>query len=68
MAKVGILTFSDGRDYVYQSLEQMNRQFQQRLAKRLRADGHEVLTGERIITSNRIAAEEGKRLARINAC
>jgi L-fucose isomerase len=62
MAKVGILTFSDGRGFVAKELEKMNKGFQDRLVKRLRADGHTVVTGE-IVWTNVLAKSEATKLA-----
>ncbi len=62
MAKIGVLTFSDGREFVARDLAAMNRDFQERLANRLRADGHEVIAGE-IVWSADSARTEGRRLA-----
>lgn len=63
MATVGILTFSDGRPFVAQSVDELNRGFQDRLKRRLEADGHQTVTGEEIICTNEQAVREGKRLA-----
>ncbi len=61
--KVGILTFSDGRKEVYESLLEMNEQFQASLKKRLEGTGEfEVLTGK-IIGDTDIAKNEAKKLA-----
>lgn len=63
MTSVGILTFSDGRPFVAQEVDGLNRQFQDRLQKRLEADGYEVIAGEEIICTNEQAVHEAKRLA-----
>lgn len=63
MANVGILTFSDGRAFVAEEVEELNRGFQDRLKRRLEADGHHVVTGEGIIWTNEGAVREAKRLA-----
>jgi len=63
MASVGILTFSDGRSFVAEQVESLNRGFQDRLRKRLEADGHRVITAEEIIWTNEGAVREAKRLA-----
>ncbi len=63
MAIVGILTFSDGRDFVARETDAMNRGYQDRLAARLTADGHQVVAGEEIICTNEQAVREAKRLA-----
>src|SRR5947209_322483 len=62
MATVGILTFSDGRAFVAEQVEEMNRGFQQRLKRRLEDDGHRVVTGEEIVWSNEGAVREARRL------
>lgn len=61
--KVGILTFSDGRDFAYRQLYEMNRYFQNRLAQVLEETGEiEPVAGE-IIGTPEQARNEGKRLA-----
>ncbi|HEY4384313.1 MAG TPA: L-fucose/L-arabinose isomerase family protein, partial [Ktedonobacteraceae bacterium] len=60
---VGILTFSDGRPFVAQEVDGLNREFQQRLQRRLEADGYEVVLAEEIICTNESAVRESKRLA-----
>lgn len=62
MATVGILTFSDGRAFVAEQVEAMNRGFQDRLKNRLEADGHRVVAGEEIVWTNEGAVREAKRL------
>ena len=62
MATVGILTFSDGRAFVAEQVEEMNRGFQDRLKNRLEADGHRVVAGEEIVWTNEGAVREAKRL------
>ncbi len=39
MTTVGILTFSDGRPFVAEQVDELNRSFQARLGRRLEADG-----------------------------
>src|SRR5579883_1775343 len=63
MATVGILTFSDGRPFVAEQVDALNRQFQERLARRLEADGHRVVAGEEIVCTNEQAVREARRLA-----
>ena len=63
MARVGILTFSDGRSFVAEQVEALNRSFQDRLRHRLESDGHQVITGEEIVWTNEGAVREAKRLA-----
>lgn len=48
--KVGILTFSDGREAVHREVELVNREFQDRLAAALQATGEvEPVVGREII-------------------
>ena len=62
--KVGVLTFSDGRQYIHKDLEPLNRRYQDRLARALEATGQvEVVAGREIISNTRVACEEGQRMA-----
>ena len=62
--KVGILTFSDGRKYIHESLVDLNRRYQASLAAALEATGQvETVQGQEIIWNPRVAAREGRRLA-----
>jgi L-fucose/D-arabinose isomerase len=63
MARVAILTFSDGRDFVYRDLDGFVSEIEGSLASRLRARGHEVLRGEATVTSNELAFGEARRLS-----
>lgn len=61
--KVGILTFSDGRKHIHESLEALNRKYQQRLAETLEKTGLvEAVQGREIIWNSRLAQQEGRRL------
>ena len=62
--KVGILTFSDGRESVHREVEPVNREFQERLADALRATGEvEPVAGREIIWTAELARNEAERLA-----
>ncbi|MBC7099212.1 L-fucose/L-arabinose isomerase family protein [Candidatus Bipolaricaulota bacterium] len=62
--KVGILTFSDGRESVHKEVEPVNREFQDRLAQALEATGEvEPIAGREIIWTAELARNEAKRLA-----
>jgi L-fucose/D-arabinose isomerase len=61
VSRIGVLTFSDGRDFVHRDVLEMNEGFQSRLATRLEADGHEVVAGE-IVHSAETARSQGRRL------
>ena len=62
MAKLGILSFSDGREFVHKDLKHMLRGFEDRIAGRLAAAGHEVVRVQQVWT-NELAVSEAKRLA-----
>ncbi len=65
--KVGILTLSDGREYIHKDLLETNQRYQKRLAAALEATGLvEVVEGTEIIWTPRIAQREAKRLAAEN--
>lgn len=61
--RVGILTFSDGRPHVHNELLPLTREFQGRLAGRLREAGWEVTTGRDIVWTTDLAKSEGRYLA-----
>jgi L-fucose/D-arabinose isomerase len=61
--KVGILTFSDGRKYIHDTLVELNQRYQDRLAKALEATGLiEVVPGQEIIWTPEGARKEGRRM------
>lgn len=63
--KVGILTFSDGRESVHREVESVNQDFQDRLADVLRASGEaEPVVGREIIWTAELARNESLYLAR----
>lgn len=61
--RVGVLTFSDGRPHVHNELLPLTREFQDRLAGRLRDAGWEVITGRDIVWTTDLAKSEGRYLA-----
>jgi L-fucose isomerase len=61
--KVGVLTFSDGRRYIHEDLLETNQRYQSRLVNALEATGEvEVIAGEEIVWTPRIAQREARRL------
>lgn len=63
LPKVGLLTFSDGREEAHNELLSLNQRFINRVAETLRATGEvELVLGERIIHTAREAVEEARRL------
>ncbi len=63
MAKIGILTMSDGRDFVSRDTDDFCRKAQARISSALEAAGHEVVGANTPITSNRLAVSEARRVA-----
>mgnify|MGYP005846352123 CR=1 FL=1 len=62
--KVGILTFSDGRDYIHRDLLEVNWRYQNRVVSALEATGEvEVVAGQDIIWTPELAQREARRLA-----
>lgn len=61
--KVGILTFSDGREYIHEDLLAVNWQYQNELSDSLSASGDiEIVAGTEIIGNNKVAKEQAQRL------
>lgn len=63
MARVGLLTFSDGRDFVHQDLIPFLADIEQKIADALTAGGHEVIRGQGPIWTNELATREARRVA-----
>lgn len=63
MARVGLLSFSDGRSFVNRDLREFVNDVEQRIAVSLRAQGHEVLTAGAIVEDNQLAVTEAVGLA-----
>ena len=63
MARVGLLTFSDGRDFVHRELAQFTREVEDSIAAVLGEAGHDVLRAEEVIWTNEAAREQARRLS-----
>jgi L-fucose isomerase len=63
MARIGLLTFTDGRDFVRNDTGAFVAGVEQRIAGALTAAGHEVRCGASAVSSNQIAVREGRSLA-----
>jgi L-fucose isomerase len=63
MARIGILSFSDGRDFVHRDIARFVADVEDRVTAACRSVGHEVVLGEEPITSSEIAVTQGRRLA-----
>jgi len=63
VATVGLLSFSDGRDFVSRDLRQFIAEVESRVASVLAAEGHELVRAGAIVESNESAVSEARRLA-----
>jgi L-fucose isomerase len=62
--RVGLLTFSDGRKFIHDSMLEVNQRYQDRIAHVLEATGEvEVVAGREIIWTAELAQQEARRLA-----
>lgn len=61
--RVGLITFSDGRDYIHEEMLETNWNYQKNIAEVLNATGFiEVVEAREIINKPKVAVEEGKFL------
>lgn len=60
MAKVAILSFSDGRSSVHKDIEEFVQSVENQIVKRLIEQGHEVVKGRQIIWTNSLANSEAR--------
>lgn len=63
MARIGLLTFSDGRDFVHRDLTVFLADVEQKISSALTARGHEVIRGEEPVWTNELATREARRVA-----
>jgi L-fucose isomerase len=63
VARVGLITFSDGRDFVHRDLEGFTREVEDEIAAVLGEAGHEVLRAQEVVWTNDGAVTEARRLA-----
>ena len=63
MPSVGILSFSDGRDFVHDTVKSFLAGVEARIVAACEESGYDVIRGTEPITSNEIAVREGRRLA-----
>ena len=63
MARIALVTASDGRSFVHDEVGPFGLDVQNRLAAALREVGHEVVTGEGDLSSNDGAVRLGRELA-----
>ncbi|BBL78257.1 L-fucose isomerase [Rubrobacter xylanophilus] len=63
MARIGILTMSDGRDFVHKDVEKFCRKVEAKISSALEAAGHEVVRAREVVWTNRLAVSEARRVA-----
>lgn len=63
MAKIGILSFSDGRSFVHAGISGFVAQVEGRIADVCQASRHTVVQGSQPVTSLEVAVSEARRLA-----
>ncbi len=63
MARIGVLSFSDGRDYVHNGIAEFVRSTEDSLADQLTAAGHEVVRGSQTIWTNELATSVAREVA-----
>jgi L-fucose isomerase len=63
VARVGLITFSDGRDFVHRDLAGFTREVEDEIAAVLGEAGHEVLRAQEVVWTNDGAVTEARRLA-----
>ncbi len=56
--RIGVLTFSDGRDFLKEPLVEVNNRFMEALKTRLKEAGYDVVAGREVVWTNRLAAKE----------
>ena len=61
--KVGVLTVSDGRDYIHEDLLPVTRRYQEQIVAALQKEGFEVVAGNEIVWNAESARRESRRLA-----
>lgn len=63
MSRIGLLTMSDGRDYVASDIADFCRDAESAIAAVLESDGHEVIRGREPVSTNELATVEARRIA-----
>ena len=63
MARVGVLTMSDGREGVHRDIEKFARRVEAEISASLEESGHEVVRAREVVWTNRLAVSEARRVA-----
>src|SRR5690606_21630525 len=67
VARIGVVTISDGRDHVHARNADFIRSKQDGLVRTLRAAGHEVGGGEKLVATNALATSVARKVAAADA-
>ena len=63
MARVGVLTMSDGREGVHRDIEKFALRVEAEISASLEESGHEVVRAREVVWTNRLAVSEARRVA-----
>lgn len=63
MARIGVISFSDGRDYVHGGIAEFVRSTEDALARQLADAGHEVVRGSEPVWTNALATSVARGVA-----
>ncbi len=63
MARIGVISISDGREHVHARNAEFIRSKQDALVASLRSAGHEVVTGHELVSTNTAATSVARRVA-----
>ncbi len=63
MARIGVISMSDGRDYVHGDVVEFVRTTEKRLVQALTRAGHEVVTGREPVWTNEMATSVAREVA-----
>ncbi|HEX2298370.1 MAG TPA: L-fucose/L-arabinose isomerase family protein [Pseudonocardiaceae bacterium] len=63
MARIGVISFSDGRDYVHGGIAEFVRSTEDALAAQLTAAGHHVVRGTQTVWTNELATSVAREVA-----
>jgi L-fucose isomerase len=63
MAVIGILTISDGRDFVHRDLVDWARNSEDQIVAALEGAGHEVVRGSELVWTNELATSQARQVA-----
>lgn len=63
MARIGVISISDGRDYVHAGISEFVERNESRLVEGLRAAGHEVVRGSAPVSTNTLARSVAAEVA-----